>query len=358
MRYLFPGLLAGAVAALFFFIPVAGFEIYPEWWSPIGSIQNLQKSPGRKPGGPLFFVKTGDRDYFRIRGNGEVAVSGTVTDGLSAFSGDGRFYVKYQKSGTSLELFNEKGDRFWKIESLEYPYLSRNGKLILLMNGDQSGFRAVDENGNPLPAAISGRIATAVVFSPAGDCAGVGFFDGSYYFVSSKGAVTGRGKTPAGTMVKSMAVSGNGRFAAVHYGNNRKDFIRVIDIGDDDYDDEELRHVHQVKTSVFAGDDGFFTIIDVDRVLYLTSSGRIRYAIAIPPKREGHSAISCRDGLYAVSYTMKNGTSKLILYRDNGVILFSREFPSESFLDSSLGNDLLFLRGSDNIYCYSIQGLR
>ena len=329
----------------------------PNGGVPIGSIPRIQKSPSRKPAGALFFVKTGDRDYFRIRGNGEVALSGTVTDGLSAFSGDGRFYVKYQKAGSYLELFNAKGDRFWKIESLEYPYLSRSGKLILLMNGDQSGFRAVDENGNQLPLRVSGRIATAVSFSQSGDCAGIGFFDGSYYFINAKGAVTGRGKTPTGTMVKSLSVSGNGLFAAVHYGNNKKDFIRVIEIDEDDYDDEELMHVHQVKTSVYAGDDGFFTIIDVDRILYLTGSGRIRYTIAIPPKRDGHSAITCHDGVYAVSYTMQNGTSKLILYRENGVILFSREFPSESFLDASLRDDLLFLRGSDNIYCYSIHGL-
>jgi len=54
---------------------------------------------------------------------------------------------------------------------------------------------------------------------------------------------------------------------------------------------------------------------------------------------------------------MQNGTSKLIMYNDEGVILFSREFPSESFLDATLRDGLLFLRGSDNIYCYSIHGM-
>ncbi len=357
MRFFIPGFLAGAAAALFFFIPVGGAEIHPEWWSQINAIDRIQKSPGRKPAGALFFVKTGDRDYFQIRGNGEVALSGAVTDGLSAFSGDGRFYVKYQKAGTSLELFNAKGDRFWKIESLEYPYLSHSGRLILLMNGDQSGLRAVDENGNPLPAHVSGRVCTAVAFPQTGDCAGVGFFDGTYCFISARGVVTGRGRTPAGTMVKSMAVSGNGAYAAVHYGNNAKDYIRVVDIAENEYEDEELRHIHPVKTAVNIGDEGFCAVIDVDRVLYISPSGRIRYTIAIPPKRIGHSAITYNDGIYAVSYTMQNGTSKLILYNENGVILFSREFPSESFLDATLRSGLLFLRGSDNIYCYSIHGL-
>jgi hypothetical protein len=357
MRYIFPGLLAGAAAALFFFLPVAGVEVHPEWWSPLGSIAALQKSPYCRPGNTVFFVRAGDRDYFRIRGNGEVVLAGAVADGLSAFSGDGRFYVRYQKAGSELELFNAKGDRFWKIESLEYPCLSHSGRLILLMNGDQSGFRAIDENGNPLPARVTGRIATAVAFPGKGDCAGVGFFDGSYYFIGPKGTVTGRGRTPAGTMVKSMAVSGSGLFAAVHYGSNKKDYIRVVDIAESDYDDEELKHVHLVRTSVHAGDDGFCTIIDVDRILYVSPSGRIRYSIAIPPKREGHSSIAGDGGAYAAAYTMRNGTSKLILYRENGVILFSREFPSESFLDATLRDGLLFLRGSDNVYCYSIHGM-
>lgn len=357
MRFFFPGFLAGAIAALFFFIPVHGVEIHPEWWGPINAIDRIQKSPFRKPGGPLFFVKVGDADYFRLRGNGEVVISGAVTDGLSAFSGDGRFYVKYLKAGTSLELFNAKGDRFWKMESLEYPYLSHSGKLILLMNGDQSGIRAVDENGNILPASVAGRICTAVAFPQTGDCAGVGFFDGLYYFISSKGVVTGKGKTPEGTMVKSMAVSGNGAYAAVHYGNNSKDCIRIIDIAENDYEDEDLAHVHAVKTAVNVGNDGYCTVIDVDRVLFISPSGRVRYAIAVPPKRPGHAAISYNDGMYAVSYTMQNGTSKLILYKEDGVIIYSREFPSESFLDATLRDGLLFLRGSDNIYCYSIHGL-
>jgi hypothetical protein len=357
MRFFFPGFLAGAAAALFFFIPVGGVEIHPEWWSQLNAIPAIQKSPYRKPAGPLFFVKIGDRDYFRLRGNGEVALSGAVTDGLSAFSGDGRFYVKYLKAGTSLEMFNAKGDRFWKIESLEYPYLSHAGRLILLMNGDQSGIRALDENGNQLPAHVSGRVCTAVAFPQAGDCAGVGFFDGSYYFISSRGIVTGRGRTPAGTMVKSMAVSGNGAYAAVHYGNNTKDYIRIVDIAENDYEDEELKHIHPVKTGVHVADDGYCTVIDVDRVLFISPSGRIRYSIAVPPKRPGHSAITCNDGMYAVSYTMQNGTSKLIMYNQEGVILFSREFPSESFLDATLRDGLLFLRGSDNIYCYSIHGI-
>jgi hypothetical protein len=357
MRYFFPGLIAGALAALFLFEPTAGFEIYPEWWSAVKSISVLEKSAHNNPADARFFVKTNDNDYFLLKANGEVSVSGSVSDGLTAFSGNGQFYAKYQKVGTDVEFFNAKGDRFWKLESLEYPYLSRNGKLILLLNGDHTGIRMVDYNGNIIGTAISGRTCTAICFSDRADYGGAGFLDGSYYFVDARGKVMNGGMAPQGSMVKGVAVSGNGLYAAVHYGNNQKDFIRIINLESGDYDLAELAHTHPVKTSLHVNDGGYCAVIDVDRILYISASGRVKLNIGIPPKRHGHSSISYRNGVYAASYTMQTGASKLLLFREDGVILFSKEFPSESFLDASMQGSLVFLRGSDNIFCYSMHGM-
>jgi hypothetical protein len=353
MRYFFPGLIAGALVALVLISPGPGDELYPEWWGAIKSIPSLEKSAERG-GKTTFFVRASDQDYYLLKGNGDVAVNGSVTDGLAAFSGNGRFYVKFQKVGSSVEFFNARGDRFWKLESLEYPYLSHGGKLVLLMNGDHTGIRMVDYNGNMLPRRLSGRTCTVIAFSDRGDYAGVGFIDGSYSFVNVKGKVIGSGMTPKGTIVKGVSVSRNGSFAAVHYGNNRKDYLRVIEIGSGDQDAVELSHVHPVKTSLYTGSDGLTTIIDVDRILNVSSSGRVKLSINIPPKRSGHSAISRDNDVYAVTYTMQSGVSRLLLFRDDGVILLSRDFPSESFLDAKIQGDLVFLRGSDNIFCYSL----
>ena len=70
--------------------------------------------------------------------------SGSVAEGLVAFSGDGRFHARYRKVGSEVEFFNAAGERFWRLPSLEYPYLSRRGRLIFLMNGDQSGIRIAE----------------------------------------------------------------------------------------------------------------------------------------------------------------------------------------------------------------------
>jgi hypothetical protein len=357
MRYFFPGLIVGALMALFLFEPAPGTEIHPEWWSAVKNIQATEKSPQNKQANALFFVKANDRDYFLLKSDGGISVSGAVSDGLTAFSGSGKFYVKYQKVGSDVEFFNAKGDRFWKLESMEYPYLSHNGKLILLINGDQTGIRIVDYNGNILGTGISGRTCTAISFSDRNDYGGAGFLDGSYYFMDARGKIVNSGMTPQGSIVKGVAVSGNGLHAAVHYGNNQKDYLRIINLESGDYDLAELAHAHPVKTSLHVNDGGYCTIIDIDRILYISESGRVKLNIGIPPKRSGHSSICYRNGTYAVSYTLQTGPSKLILFREDGVILFSREFPSESFLDTLLQDGLVFLRGSDNVFCYSIHGM-
>ncbi len=356
MRYFFPGLIAGALAALFLFSPSPSIEIYPEWWGTIKNIASIEKS--RDSGSrELFFVKANDQDYYLLKGSGAVSVSGSVTDGLSAFSGNGRYFAKYQKVGNDVEFYNAKGDRFWKIDSMEYPYLSWNGKIILLMNGDQSGIRTVDYNGNLGPVRISGRTCTAIAFADRADYSAVGFLDGSYYFLDARGRVVRYGMTPKGTMVKGLAISRNGAHGVIHYGGTRMDFVRIVDISSGDNEEVELAHVHPVKTALHVNGDGYCTVIDTDRILYISPSGRVALNIPIQPKREGHSSISYMNGLYAVSYTMQNGASRLLLFREDGVMLFSKEYPAESFLDAALRGGLLFLRGSDNVFCYSLHGI-
>jgi hypothetical protein len=358
MRFFILGIAAGAVASLFFLSPTAGVEIYPEWHAAIKAIGGIERSGNRYPDELRFFVK-GDQDYYLLKGNGELAASGRVVDGLTAFSGNGLYYIKYQKVGSDLEFFNSRGERFWKLESLEYPYLSYNGRLVFLLNGDQTSVRFVDNNGNEIgDTMVSGRTGTALSFSDHGDFGGIGFLDGSYYIVNAKGWAVHRGVSPKGNMVKGIAVSGNGRYASVHHGNNKKDFVRIIDIHSGDYDDVELGHIHPVKTSLHVTDAGFCAVIDIDRILRISPSGGVKYAIAIPKKRHGHSSLSYRSGVYAASYTMQNASSRLVILREDGTVILSKEFPAESFLDAVIRDDLVFLRGSNSLFCYSIHRLQ
>ena len=89
--------------------------------------------------------------------------------------------------------------------------------------------------------------------------------------------------TPKMTMVKGLAVSGNGSFGAVHYGDSRKDNVRVFGIESEHHGEAELAHAHPVRTSLHVNGGGFCTIIDGDRLLRALSpnlriiSGRLPY---------------------------------------------------------------------------------
>jgi hypothetical protein len=130
-----------------------------------------------------------------------------------------------------------------------------------------------------------------------------------------------------------------------------------MDISSGDHDDAVLNHIHPVKTSLHVTDEGYCTIIDIDRVLCIKPSGAVKFVIGIPQQRYGHSALSYHHGIYTASYTMQNGSSRLLIYREDGTVLFSKEFPAESFMDAVIKNNLVFLRGSNNLYCYSIHRL-
>jgi hypothetical protein len=358
MRFFFPGFLAGAVASLFLFTPVPGIEIYPEWWAPLNGVAGLEKSPFLQPEGMRFFVREGERFYI-LGGNGEIAAAGSTAGGLAAFSGDGLFHAGYRKAGSDIELYNYRGERFWRLESLEYPYLSHSGRLIFLLNGDHTSVRFVDVNGNEIGEGnVSGRTCTALSFSDRGDFGGVGFLDGSYYIIDAKGRVINRGRTPKGTLVKGIAESGSGGYASVHYGGSLKDFVRVVDIRSGEYHDIALNHVHTVKTPLYITEEGDCTVIDVDRILCMTPSASKKFEIAIPPKSPGTSAVSCGSGVCAASYSMQNGPSRLIVFRDDGVVVFSNEYPTESYLDAVIRGNLIFARGSNNIFCYSLHRVR
>ncbi len=357
MRFFFLGIIIGAAASIFFFTPRPCIEVYPEWHAEIKAVSRAEKSPHAFPDEMNFFLKF-DQEYHILKANGGIFYSGKTGDGLTAFSGNGLNYIKYQKAGTDIEFYNFRGERFWKMESLEYPYLSRNGRLIFLLNGDHTSVRFVDYNGNEIGSKrVSGRTCTALSFSAHGDCGGIGFLDGSYYFVSAKGMVIGRGMTPKGTLVKGIAVGGNGRYGSVHFGNNKKDFVRIINISSEDYEDVPLDHIHHVKTSLCVTDAGFCSIIDVDKIMSITPSGSVKFAVTIPQKRPGLSALTYRNGIYAASYTMQNASSRLILFKEDGTVLFSKEFPAESFMDSTINRNVVFLRGSNNLFCYSIHNL-
>jgi len=215
--------------------------------------------------------------------------------------------------------------------------------------------RIFDTNGNTIGSGqISGRLCTSVEFSEKNDFGACGFIDGSYYFISQDGVIINSGNTPAGSSVKGIRVSSNGKFGFVHYGNTLKDNVRIVDIADDSYDDSEIGGVHTVKTAMNISDEGNGAIFDNDKVLLFDDDCDLQFKLNVPLKRAGFSTLAMEKGIYILGYTKNTGESQLIVFRKNGMIFYAKEYPGESYLTGSVKDNLIFLRGSDNLFAYKI----
>lgn len=352
MRYLFSGLITGALISLIFLQGKSASELVPVFHAEIADM--VQSADTAKEEAAAGYVLTTSAYTAVVDEKGNVRKRISADDGILEFSSRGNFFTKYSSTSNDVELFGIGGERYWKIESRGKPLLSYNGSLIFLLTSDHSSIRIIDKNGKETGAGrIYGRLCTVVEFSPVNDFGALGFADGTYYFLNAKGEIIHSGITPDGKIVKGIGVSSSGLFGSIHYGDTDMDHLLVIDLAKDRTRGYTLDHVHTVKTSLYVSEMGDTVFFDMNRVIALNGSARLKFRIDVPEKREGFSALSSHDGLWSLSYTDKNGLSRFIIFRDDGNIFYSADFSDESFLDSKVVNDFIFLRGSKSLSAYS-----
>jgi hypothetical protein len=355
MKYFILGFITGVALGFIPLVgPSVGFEIHPEWHGAVAAPDRVEPSPNAELAKfflPPLLVMNG---VFRLDASGALKGAFTSKEKLVAASGSGEYLAEYEKVGRSVEFFNIRGERFWKIKSLEYPYLTHNAKLVLLLNGDQSKIRIFDFNGAEAGLkSISGRLCTAIAFSGESDCAAAGFMDGNYYLLGADGSLALRGAAPKGAMVKSLAVSPDGRYLAVHYGGAGGDFVRLCDAAEKSVDEMKLRTAYFTRMPLSVNNAGSVALIDRNRFVVTDDDCDIDLDMAVPEQRDGHAAIGYRGGLYAVAYSREKGGAQFFMVRKSGEVLFARTIDEEPFLDCALGERFILLRGAQSLYCYS-----
>lgn len=352
MKYIFAGILAGALLSLIFLQGENGSELVPVFHSSLTELKEY-KDGAAKSSNAEFLLSSAD--YIRIVDErGYVRKVIPANDGVFEFSGLGNFYAKYSNTGRDVELFGIDGQRYWKINSNRKPFLSANGRLIFLLASDHSSIRIIDQNSTPgAQEFINGRLCTVIAFSIEEDFGACGFADGSYYFVNEKGEIIYSGVTPLGTVVKGIAISSNGLYGSIHFGNSENDFLSVIRLEKGKARNFSLSNVHSVKTSIMVSEKGDTLFFDMNSIIALNSSGKLKFRLDVPEKRPGFSALSVYNGLYTLSYTGNNGAGRFLLFTEKGNVFYSAEFSEESFLDTKIVNDFIFLRGSESLSVYS-----
>jgi hypothetical protein len=356
MRYLIAGLIAGFAAGILMFRSTGGMEIVPFFYSSLDALDILPQADPRGDNSHGYVVPVENSTWVINRKFQVLRRIDSAADTLTEFSGNGSFYIRYGKVSSEIELFGLGGERYLRMKSREKPFLSHNGELMLLLNGDHSAIRIFDKSGNSTGAGIiSGRLCTTISFSEGSDFAACGFADGTYYFLDQKGNIINRGAVRPGDVIKGIAISGAGNWGLVHSGNQDADMLRTVDIADNDFDETELKRAHYVKTAMHISDRGEGAFLDHDALLIIDDDCDIDYRISVPAKRPGYSTLSAGPGFYSLCYTKNSGEAQIIFFGRNGRIMYVREFPGLSFIGASVSDNLVFARGSDSIFGYHVR---
>ena len=353
MRYLILGIIIGLVTNVFLVLHKGGVSVLPTYNANIERMQIAAEADEKIE---TFAVKKED-NILCVNAKGEL-IAKTNFPQLASVSGDGKFFVQYAKVSGEVEFLNTKGARFWKIKSPEYPYISATGKLILLLNGDHSRVRVADYNGNIYSESdMHGKFCTRITFSDTNDFGAVGFYDGNYYFISDTGTIFHTGKSPANMMVKNIAVSSNGKYGAVHSGNEAEDVVALINFEKKSTKRIKLNDVYRTKLPLNVNDNGEITLIELDYIVGYKQNLKPKFKIKIDERRDGQYSIRFGKGFTSLTFISKEGAPENILLTDEGTVLVYKAYPNEAYLVTHLSQYSILLRGSENLFGYTLTGL-
>ena len=357
MRYILLGLVLGFIVNFFIVLHKGGVAIVPAFNVKIENINTgLTRNTNVDQSIETFGVKSG-KDIFCINANGEL-VGHSGFPHLASVSSNGKFFVQFEKVGREIEYFNISGERFWRMRSLEYPYVSAAGRLILLKIGDHSSIRISDFNGNVFSENdIQGKFSTVISFSERNDFGAVGFFCGNYYFVSDTGGVIHSGRSPQGMMVKSIAISSNGKYGAVHSGDVANDIVTLVNFERGTSRGIRLQNVHKTRIPLHVNDNGEITLVESDYIVRYRQNTKPLFQIRINERRDGQHSITTGNGFTSITFMSKNGGVENIVFTDSGNVLVYKTYPTETFLVSYPSQSSILLRGSENLFGYRLDGL-
>ena len=151
---------------------------------------------------------------------------------------EGQGYFAYQTIGSEIEHRSSSGELFWRRDSSSYPISNPSGTLILLITGDSNRVDVMDRNGILVKgASLSGSLLVDYAFSnPEPDQEGpaaaaiVLFSDGRYYLIDAAGKkLASDSISDDPVFARSVGLSIDGRSFAIHYEQDRKDYLAAYE---------------------------------------------------------------------------------------------------------------------------------
>ncbi len=351
MKIILLGILVGAALS---FIPICNniqqSVVRPEWTLNVDNIQNINNSKNPDLNNNVLIPVKEDKRLTVLKADGSVAgVVNYFNEDLYSVSHSGLYIASYNKTGMEINYSDYKGNKFWKMETMQYPYVSSNGNYLLFSVSDLSRISIVDKNSTLL-SEISGRFSTDVFTSQTGDSSAVGFLDSSFHVINSKGVVVYSSNTDKGTIVKSIAVSPSAAFVLVHFGTTTMDYFSVTDINNDKKYIYQLDKSYKHKIGLNVDDSGSAMLV-TEKNLVLYEFRDKPEVMPIKKNIGGYSSVKFNQNWWIVSYPAEDGGNVIVLQDKN--IFLSKVFPDCKFVETFIDDQVFVMRAMSDLYCWS-----
>ncbi len=269
----------------------------------------------------------------------------------------GKGYLEYEKIGDSVHFYSEKGELFWTKPINSYPRSGYFSAPVLYLSGDNNTVFLLDTSGNFVgKSELNGRFLTDYVFLSKVGGALVLFSGGEFYRVDEKGNTLlelsfSNEREYDRIFYKSVSVSPDGKYFAVHHSIEEKDYIRIYN--------ETGRELEEILLDKLYPHKIYFLVTNEGNLL-LNLPEKIQYYKA--DKLVWEKEKSKSSGIYQVllaldDYLVYLEESNLIfLNTEGGVIRTKRipqsEMPLRLFPGKESGN--FYLETKSDIYQFRL----
>ncbi|TGN10005.1 hypothetical protein [Leptospira ilyithenensis] len=191
-------------------------------------------------------------------------------------------HIEYQKIGDEVNFFDDSGELFWKKSINSYPRSGYFSSPVLYLSGDNNTVFLLDSSGNRVGLGeLNGRFLTDFDFDHTGKGAVVLFSGGEIYRIDEKGNSLyslDLSIDRKESFFKSVSISPNGSFVAVHFSTGKKDSFLILDEKGEVTDEWETEHYFPHKVYLSIADNGN-TLLNLPNSLEFYEDGKIVWAV-------------------------------------------------------------------------------
>lgn len=220
----------------------------------------------------------------------------------------GKGIFGYNKIGNSVTYYSQNGEILWKKKSNSYPIASLYGNINLLVSGDGNQVLVMDINGNLTGIKqADGRFLVDVGQNSKEQI--LLFSGGEIYWLGEDGNLIKKFQAQSKNLrfYKSIALSENGGYAAVHYFENMKDWITIFHKTEKFEKKIELPKIYTHKLYMAISSQGSLLVSSPNALLLFTKEGKLI-----------HKTLRNSNKVYQLAFASSN----FFVAEHNGKIVF------------------------------------